>query len=58
MPRVAKEMIDVSALVENTEPSTITAGTIAATTMAYGGTWRCGRNVRNSREPKIMSSRA
>ena len=58
MPRIANDTIEVSALVETTEPSTMSAGTDAAITMEYGGTWRLWSKCRSRWEAKIMSSRA
>ena len=55
---MANETIVFSAFSDTTDPSTITAGTTAATIMAYGGTWRLGSKCRSRWEPKIMSSRA
>ena len=55
---MANDTIEVSAFSETTEPSTMTAGTEAATIMAYGGTWRTWSKWRSRCEPKIMSSRA
>ena len=42
---------------ENSDPKTITAGTTAATSSAYGGTWRVAENFFSSELPMIMSSR-
>ncbi len=57
MPKAAKLMIFVMASVENFEPSTITAGTTAASTRAYGGTCRVAENFLSSELPMIMPSR-
>ena len=58
MPRIANETIEVSAFSETIEPRTMTAGTDAAITIEYGGTWRLGSKCRSRWEAKIMSSRA
>jgi hypothetical protein len=50
-------MIFVRASSEIRDPSTISAGTIAATASAPTGTWRVAENRPSVSEPKIIRSR-